>query len=337
MASPGWIGISRIAAGCLLVATAAACGGNTGASDQPTGPAATTAKPTKEVTSKDDKCPPAALSSPVAPPINPAKITKVLVVVLENKNACATVKGMPYLAGLGEKYAKAERYYAMAHPSLPNYLSLAGGSTFGIRDDRSPAAHKLDGSSVFGQVLAAGEIAKTYAEDMKSNCQLEQGKNDPYAVRHNPWLYFASDTERQGCQQYDVPAGTPDAGEFHDDVANGTLPTFGFLAPNLCDDAHDCPLDSANTWMKTWFAPLLAGPDFTSGHLLVLVTFDEDDKHAGNRVLMVALNPSLHHLVVDTRLDHLATSKAISTLISAPPLREAAKAPDLYAALGLTH
>jgi acid phosphatase len=156
-------------------------------------------------------------------------------------------------------------------------------------------------------------------------------------VRHNPWLYFASDTERQGCLQYDVPAGTAQEGEFHDDVANGTLPTFGYLAPNLCDDAHDCPLGSANTWMTKWFGPLLAGPDFKSGHLLVLVTFDEDDKHAGNRVLFVAINPSLHSLVVGPRLDHLATSKAISTLVSAPPLRDAAKAPDLFALLGLTH
>jgi acid phosphatase len=273
----------------------------------------------------------------VAPPINPGKVTKILLVVLENKNPCASTKGMPYLAALADKYATAGLYYAMAHPSLPNYLTLAGGSTFGIRDDRSPAAHKLTGSSVFGQVLAAGEIAKTYAEDMKSNCQLEQGKNDPYAVRHNPWLYFASDTERAGCQQYDVPAGTAEEGEFHDDVANGTLPTFGYLAPNLCNDAHDCPLDAANTWMTKWFAPVLAGPDFKSGHLLVLITFDEDDKHAGNRVLTVALNPSLHHLVVGPRLDHLATSKAISTLVSAPPLREATKAPDLFALLGLTH
>ncbi|WP_112238261.1 alkaline phosphatase family protein [Kribbella monticola] len=319
-----------------LIATAVACGAHA-ATQGSQAPAPSPSAPKAEVTSKDDKCPPAAPGQPVAPPINPAKITKLLVVVLENKNACATVKGMPYLAGLADKYATAARYYAMAHPSLPNYLTLAGGSTFGIRDDRSPAAHKLPGQSVFGQVLAAGEIAKTYAEDMKSNCQLEQGKHDTYAVRHNPWLYFVSDTERQGCQQYDVPAGTPEAGEFHDDVANGTLPTFGFLAPNLCDDAHDCPLDSANTWMKTWFGPLLAGPDFTSGHLLVLVTFDEDDKHAGNRVLMVAVNPSLHHLVVDTRLDHTATSKAVSTLVSAPPLREAANAPDLYTTLGLTH
>jgi phosphatidylinositol-3-phosphatase len=316
---------------------AAACGGKSpAASDQPTA-TVTTPAPTKEVTSKDDKCPPGAPGSPVAPPIHPGKVTKILLVVLENKNPCASTKGMPYLAALADKYAKAGLYYALAHPSLPNYLALAGGSTFGIRDDRSPAAHKLDGPTVFGQVLAAGEIAKSYVEDMKSNCQLEQGKNDPYAVRHNPWIYFASDTERQGCQQYDVPAGTADEGEFHDDVANATLPTFGYLVPNLCNDAHDCPLDSANTWMTKWFGPLLAGPDFKSGHLLVLVTFDEDDKHAGNRVLFVAINPSLHHLVVGTRLDHLATSKAISTLVSAPPLREATKSPDLFALLGLTH
>ncbi|MEU0093253.1 alkaline phosphatase family protein [Kribbella sp. NPDC006257] len=320
-----------------LIATAAACGVHAAKenTDQPSVP---TSKPTKpEAFSKDDTCPPGVPAAPLTPTANPAKITKILLVVLENKNPCASTKGMPYLAGLADKYARAGLYYAMAHPSLPNYLTLAGGSTFGIRDDRSPAAHKLTGQSVFGQVLATGEIAKTYAEDMKSNCQLEQGKHDPYAVRHNPWLYFASDDERRLCQQYDVPAGTVTEGEFHDDVANGTLPTFGYLAPNLCDDAHDCPLNSANTWLTKWFEPLLKGSDFTSGHLLVLVTFDEDDKHAGNRVLTVALNPSLNHVVIGQRLDHLATSKAISALVDAPPLREATNAPDLYTLLGLSH
>jgi hypothetical protein len=107
----------------------------------------------------------------------------------------------------------------VTHPSLPNYLAIAGGSTFGVRDDKSPAAHPLAGQSVFGQVLAAGGTAKTYAEAMPSNCATSaEGR---YAVKHNPWPYFADAGERAACRRYDVPSGTPARGALHDDVTPG--------------------------------------------------------------------------------------------------------------------
>ena len=47
-------------------------------------------------------------------------------------------------------YGTATNFYAISHPSLPNYLVLAGGSTFGVADDDVPAAHRLHGRSLFG-------------------------------------------------------------------------------------------------------------------------------------------------------------------------------------------
>jgi len=119
------------------------------------------------------------------PPGNPARrqVTKLIVVMLENHNACAADRGMPHLAA---RYAKAEQYYAVAHPSLPNYLTTAGGSIFSIRDDRTPAAHPLDGQSVFGQIIAAGKVAQTYAEGTQRNCQQHQGKHDPLRSQAQP-------------------------------------------------------------------------------------------------------------------------------------------------------
>ena len=66
-------------------------------------------------------------------------------------------------------YGTATNFYAISHPSLPNYLVLAGGSTFGVADDDLPSAHRLHGPSLFGQLLAAGRTAKTYAEAMPGN------------------------------------------------------------------------------------------------------------------------------------------------------------------------
>jgi hypothetical protein len=258
---------------------------------------------------------------------------KLLVVVLENHSARNAADGMPGLAAAAARYGRATRSFGMTHPSLPNYLAIAGGSTFGVRDDNLPVAHPLSGSSVFGQVLAAGKVAKTYAEGMTSACQVRSSGR--YAVKHNPWAYFTSPAERAGCLRYDVPAGTPSKGALHNDIAAGTLPTFGLLIPDLCNDAHDCSLSTADRWLHSWLGPLLASPDFRTGRLAVVVTFDEDDHHANNSILTAVLHQRLHASMVAARLDHDALSRAVSRLVGARPLRNAATAPNLLAAFGL--
>jgi hypothetical protein len=141
--------------------------------------------------------------------------------------------------------------------------------------------------------------------------------------------------ERTGCQKYDLPVGSPSAGALHDDVAAGTLPTLGLLIPDLCNDGHDCSAGTADAWLRGWLPQVKAGLDYRSGHLTIVVTFDEDDKTSGNRVMTVVIHPSLHGRQVTTRLDHYSLSASISRLAGAQPLRNAANAPDLLAAFSL--
>jgi hypothetical protein len=281
-------------------------------------------------------------SSPTSPPTESTgtnkpvgKPTKLLVVIMENHSASVAAGGMPTLAAAAAQYGRATQSFGLTHPSLPNYLAIAGGSTFGVHDDQDPDAHPLSGSSVFGQVLAAGKIAKTYAEGMKTPCQLQATSGGSYAVKHNPWTYFTSPSERAGCLRDDVPSGTPVSGALHDDIAAGTLPTFGLLIPDLCNDAHDCQLSIADSWLRGWLGPLTAGQDFRSGRLAIVVTFDEDDRHAGNNILTAVLYVGLHGKTVTEHLDHLALSHSVSRLVGAPPLRDAAKSPDFLGAFGL--
>jgi hypothetical protein len=260
-----------------------------------------------------------------------AAYSKVMVIVLENHSESDALAGMPYLSSQAKKYGLAANSYAVTHPSLPNYLAIAGGSTFGVQDDKPPAAHPLDGQSVFGQVLAAGGTAKTYAEAMSDNCQTSsEGR---YAVKHNPWPYFADADERASCQRYDVPSGTTDRGALHDDVTAASLPTFSMLIPDLCHDAHDCSLATADGWLRSWLTTLTDGPDFRAGRLLVVVTFDEDDHDAGNHILTVFVHDALQHVTIQPRFDQYAVSGLVSRLVDAPPLRQAASATDLEAVL----
>jgi hypothetical protein len=273
---------------------------------------------------------PSATRTALRAPSPSTAYSKVMVVVLENHSESDALSGMPYLRSQAERYGVAANSYAVTHPSLPNYLAIAGGSTFGVRDDKPPAAHPLDGESVFGQVLAAGGTAKTYAEAMPSTC--DTSASGRYAVKHNPWAYFADTAERAACKKYDVPSGTPESGELHDDVAAG-LPTFSMLIPDLCNDAHDCSLSTADGWLRSWLTAITDGQDFQTGKLLVVVTFDEDDHDAGNHILTVFLHPTLRSVTIEPRFDQYAVSGLVSRLVDAAPLRQAASATNLEAVL----
>lgn len=278
--------------------------------------------------------PPAAVQ-PVADLKTPtsAHVTKVLVVVLENSSRRHATVGLPHLTSLAGQYGTATNYRAASHPSLPNYLALAGGSTFGVGDDAGPSAHPVHGASVFDQAIAAGRTAKTYAESMPSPCAL--APSGRYAVKHNPWVYFSDPASRAACRRGDVPAGTTRAGALHDDIARGTLPDVGLIVPDLCDDAHDCPLPVADHWLAGWLDAVRQGLDWRSGRLAVVVTFDEDDHSQGNQVLTAVLAPVLHHRTATVALDHYSTTRWWDTVIAARPLRSAAGARSLGAAFGL--
>jgi acid phosphatase len=259
--------------------------------------------------------------------------TKVLVVVEENHTAGSALRGMPYLASLATTYGRATSYKALTHPSLPNYLAIAGGSTFGVRDDRGPLSHRLTGPSVFDRVLAAGRTAKTYAESMPAPCALTGTAK--YAVRHNPWTYFADPASRASCRRFDVPSGTAAKGALRTDIDRGTLPDLGLLIPDICNDAHDCSLATADAWLKTWLTAVQRGPDYRAGRLAVVVTFDEDDNSADNTVLTVVMSPRTSHVVVAAPLDHYSLTRLIAELTGTAPLRSAASARSMRAAFHL--
>ena len=269
-----------------------------------------------------------------AEPTGAKRVGKLLVIVAENKSAADVSANMPFLMSHSRRYGRATKYYAITYPSLPNYLVMAGGSTFGVERNRNPDQIPQKGRSVFGQTLASGRTAKTYAEAMPRNCALRN--RGTYVVRHNPWTYFADPAERAACRKYNVPSGSPSNGALADDIASGKLPNIGLLIPDNCNNGHDCPIATTDRWLRSWLPAIKNGPDFRSGRLAVVVTWDEDDHSAGNRVAMVVIHPALKGKNVTTRLDHYALSAAISRLGGARPLRDAAKAPDLLAAFRLS-
>jgi acid phosphatase len=216
-----------------------------------------------------------------------AQFGHVVIVVEENTNYSSVIgsSSMPYLNGLANQYGYATQYYANTHPSIGNYFMLTTGQII-TNDDGYTGTVTAD--NVVRRLIAAGKSWKAYAEDLPSVGYLGHGVVGNYAARHNPIVYF-SDVLNDPDQAKNVVPFT----QLASDLANGTLPNYSFVVPNLCNDGHDCGLSTADSWLKNQIAPLLASGVFLEDGLLI-ITFDEsasDNTSGGGRIAWVVVSP----------------------------------------------
>src|SRR5439155_607348 len=107
---------------------------------------------------------------------------------MENEESTSVIgnSAAPYINGLANSYGLATQYYAVSHPSLPNYLALSAGSTFGISSDCTTCW--VNSSNLADQIEASGRSWKAYMEGLPSACFV--GDAYPYMQKHDPWIYY---------------------------------------------------------------------------------------------------------------------------------------------------
>jgi hypothetical protein len=284
-----------------------------------------------------------ARPAPASAAPSPDQAYKVLLIVEEN-HAYDQIIGdphAPYLNELARRYGIATRLdagYPVRCPSLAAYLLLTSGDTHGVCDDRAPRAHPLTGSNVFSQVKAAGREWRAYAESAPGPCALSNSRDGRYLVRHVPATYYLN--VRADCRRWAVPLGTPSAGALHDDVGAGALPAIGFVTPDACNDMHGAPVCSADLvmagdrWLRTWIPQILAGPDYRSGRLTVIITWDEGNS-SDNHIPTLLISPATRHVASAGRYTHCSTLRTIETLLRLPLLGCATTAPSMAASFRL--
>ncbi|MPY30879.1 acid phosphatase [Streptomyces adustus] len=195
----------------------------------------------------------------------------VVVVVFEN-HAYSQVIGSssaPYINSLATGGANLTQAYAETHPSQPNYFALFSGSTQGITDDSCYTPGFSSAANLASEVIAAGRTWASYNETLPSQGSTTCSSGN-YARKHNPWFGFSN-----------VPTSTAKTfAQFPTDYT--TLPNVSFVVPNLCSDMHDCSVATGDTWLKN---NLSAYATWAKTHnSLLVVTFDEDNRLAGNRI-----------------------------------------------------
>jgi len=277
----------------------------------------------------------------------PVRITKILVMIMENTDFGNVIGSAdaPTINELARSCGLATNYHGIQFPSLPNYIAMTSGQVPSFiagdgsrgRDCLPTGACTSSDPSIFSQIDQQSAVRswKTYAESMPGPCfSRNQGE---YVARHNPPVYYAG--IRASCMTNDVAMGTPISGPLAADLAAGTLPSYGLLIPNLCNDGHDAcggqsRVSEEDQTVATWLPAILSSVDYRSGHLLVIITADTSETPAnGNQLATILMNPDIPPGTESAaRYDHYALLRMTERLLGLTPLGNAAQAADMAGA-----
>ena len=256
-------------------------------------------------------------SSPPAStgPQTPPRAVLVAVIVMENQSEAA-VGSLPYLRSLAQRGAMLGNYRAVAHPSVPNYLALTSGSTWGIHDD---AYHPLPAGRDLGHELSRANVPwRAYMESMTEGCFESPS---PYAVKHNPFAYYGGECPPQ-VQPFEL---------LDRDLDSDKPPRFIWITPNLCDDDHDCDPAVGDRWLQGVVPKLLAAPGYRQ-HGLIVIAWDEGAGGSDQAPALI-LSPDLLSRSSPRSFDHYSVLAAVEDRLGVPRLGSAAGADALTSLL----
>jgi phosphatidylinositol-3-phosphatase len=243
---------------------------------------------------------PTAQASPGTAP------SHVFVIVMENRSYGQAIASH-YVSQLAAQYGVATDYHGVSHPSLPNYLALTSGSTWGIADD---GFHALPAGGLGAQLTNSGIAWRAYMEGMTNGCFHSPY---PYALKHNPFAYYGS-----ACPPEVVPFS-----KFASDISTSP-PRFAWISPDLCHDGHDCSSSVADGWLSQTVPAILASNAWQDNGLLI-ITWDEGEDSA-NSVLTLVIHPDPLAHQSARPYDHYSLLATIEDRLGLARLGQAAQA-----------
>lgn len=256
-------------------------------------PLPTTANPTTTLAATPIPTSPA--TTVATTPTSDRAFDKVFIIVLENTDYRAAM-AQAYLKDLASKGANLSNFFALTHPSYPNYLALTAGSTFGITSDGQT---DLDKTNIVDLLEAKGISWKVYAEQYPNNPCYKGIISNGYVRKHTPMLSFV-DVQNNPTRCAKVVS----AQQLSQDIASNNLPQYSLYIPDMDNDGHDTGIRFAAKWLQGFLTPLQDNKNFSAG-TLVVVTFDEGLEGSTNQIYTVLLGePIKPGSVNNTRYTH---------------------------------
>jgi len=252
-----------------------------------------------------------------------------------------------------------------------------------------PASTKIDGISIADQLVWAGKSWKSYQEglpiigadgvnvsdgyysiggnnangvNVTSNFAALSTAGNPvsaadvvylYAVKHNPFTYFASVQEGSN-KELSLERVVSFEGQkgLYADLKNGTVPDFAFIAPNQCNDQHGrgngtafCNYDADDNGTQQGLNPSLilqgdlsvqrietaikASPVWRNSRSAIVILWDENDYSTSTSnqvVFIVETNYSDRRVESSKFYDHYSLTKTLDAAFRLPCLNHACDA-----------
>jgi phosphatidylinositol-3-phosphatase len=227
------------------------------------------------------------------------RFRRVAVLILENHGYSQIIGSpqAPYLNRIANHGALATDYYAVGHPSLPNYLALTTGSTQGITSDCNSCENTAP--SLPGQLEAAHISWKAYFQSLPAAGFAGNGVGN-YSKHYNPFAYSEQVGEGTIARRHEV-----DFRSLRHDLRRRSLPRFSWITPNLLNDGHNASIRVSDRFAARLVPRIVRalGPDG-----VLFVTWDEAQGvtgPAGGQVALIATGPGArHHVRTDGHADH---------------------------------
>ena len=246
-----------------------------------------------------------APAAPTPPASRVGQLDHVFMVYMENKGYTEIVgsPNAPYLNSLIDTYGVGTNYYALTHPSSPNYYPILGGSDFGL--NYNCPSDCFDAPNLADNIEAVG---KTWAGYL-------QGGGGYAAPADLPFLAFRDiydDPARVATHLFDLPqlaqdlAVPADAPNFvwigANDATNMEGPTDTLLGvlqwaiSQLTD--HQYNVAAGDKWLQDSLAMVVNSPTWLdpTQKSAVVVTFDEDNDNLslgignqGNHIVTIVI------------------------------------------------
>jgi hypothetical protein len=295
----------------------------------------------------------AAPPAPAPPASNVGQLDHVFLVYMENKgyNDIVGSPNAPFTNSLINAYGLADNYYAVTHPSLPNYYAIAGGQVFG-KTYNCESVCINDPNNLAVTIDNAGKTWAAYAQGMTPGQPLVSTGN--YSTDQTPWPAFAGIGDNQAyaaahmfpltqmAVDLQSDATTPDFVWFAaDENSNGegpvdTLAGAGHFLVSQIDPRHQYNVAALDEFLQQNVPTILNSEVWQTTKSVLIVTFDEDNNNItlgfgneGNHVVTVVIPSPLAvsaggmkgGAFVDTnRYDHYSTLRTVEDALGLPTM-----------------
>lgn len=215
----------------------------------------------------------------------------VFVIMMENTSFKqifnAGNRNTAYIQQLASDYGLATDYYGVSHTSLPNYLAVTSGSTWGSNSDNVQQSSVLNHTNIIDQFTQRGVSWKAYMQGLPyPGYAGATAENGLYVQKHDPFMLYPDVANNPGRAQNVVPLS-----ELSADLATNQVPDFVWITPDVCNDMHGmsrqpCPYGSTgvgptaqleadgDNFIHKWVSAIMASPAWT-GNSTIFITWDE--------------------------------------------------------------